>query len=116
MSSGIASGGVSQIPPDSPVIATATVTSATGDTLYTVPAGRKFYCQGASIAFGGPATDLDVYLRIDSTDVVSTLLKENESTVLNGNPLFLAEAGEVVKGRNGATSNTSLMTIWGYIL
>lgn len=116
MSSGIASGGVSTIPPDSPVIATAAVDSATGTTLYTVPAGRKFYCQGASIVLDGPATSLDLYFRIDSTDIISTLGKAEEPVVLTGNPLFFAEGGEVVKARNGSAAQTSLATIWGYIL
>jgi len=114
MSSGIASGAVAQIPPNTPIIATATINSTSGVTLYTVPAGRTFYCTGAVIVADGGTYEM--YIRIDSTDIITVKALNATPVNLSGQLIFAADAGEVVKGRMGSGATSGYMTIWGYIL
>jgi len=117
MSSGIANGAVSQIPPTNPVTVVATLNGATNPNLiYTVPTGKTFYCTGMSVSFNGSAgTSQIITISVDSVDILAVQCKDEEpATVLYGTPLFAATSGEEVEG--SLPASLSYVNLWGYLL
>lgn len=112
MSSGIANGAVSTIPPNNPVYASAATTGVGTDTvIYTVPTGRTFYCTGLLVsceAAGG------VIVKVNGVSIIDTDFAGLEKQALNGNPIFAATSGQTITIRGGA--NDFFGTVWGYYL
>lgn len=114
MASSLSSGAVAQIPPSIPVTSYALVTDTTGQTLYTVPANRTFYCTGMSIIPSGG--NYDVYLKVGGTDIMRLLGLDSQPIEPQGFPIFVATAGQTVVGRMAAGGTTAFFNIWGFIL
>lgn len=112
MSSGIANGAVGQIPPTSPVIASAAVSNGNAVTLYTVPTGRTFYCTGFAISCNNIGW---VQVLVNAAQVLYFDMAADSNTGGNGNPIFAATSGQAVTIDNTGGSDHTV-SIWGYNL
>lgn len=112
MSSGIANGAVSTIPPNSPIYASAASTGVGNDAIiYTVPTGKTFYCQGLLVSCEAAGA---VIVKVNGVSIIDTDFAGLEKLPINGNPIFAATSGQTITIRGGA--NDFFGTVWGYNL
>lgn len=104
----VLSGGISLPQPTStqtPVYGSCT-TAASGTTVYTVPAGKTFYCTGAMFYNAAAAlADLNGFKIATGTAI---------ATVFSGGILFKATEGTNIVVTSTAAGNT--VGIWGYVV
>lgn len=114
MSSGITSGSISLLPPAEPVTA-ADNDIEEGETLYTVPTGKTFYCYGGII--GNPSTTANIGLKVDLVQAISLLVVANGSVPFGNGfvPVFIATSGQVITLSPASGINNTNVTIWGFL-
>lgn len=88
---------------------------SSGTTVYTVPTGKTFYCQGAIFCAGGAK---DLLLKVNGTTV---LVAEFETagpfiTTLYGGPLFAATSGQVITIVEAGSGGNNTISLFGYLL
>lgn len=92
MSSGIANGAVSTIPPNDPFSATAFVNAATTTNIYTVPPGKTLYITSLTMIPGASTNArvlIDAAIAFRADGIASPLQ-------ISDNPLLTLNAGEVL--------------------
>ena len=84
--------------------------ASTDTVLYTVTAGKTFYCMGY---FLSTSTNANIGLKSDGVAVVKGTLSGNTGTSASGNLLFKTAATKNITGHTGVA--TSLYgSFWGY--
>lgn len=82
----------------------------TGTTIYTVTAGKTFYCFGVTLSCNS-ATEMG--LSVAATQVLSGQVTTAASVVFTGGIVFTATAGQAITISGiGAAENSA--SIWGY--
>jgi hypothetical protein len=110
MSSGLANGAVSTIPPNSPVYVYFNMTGSVV-TYYTVPTGKTFYCQG--IFINCTSTGIGT-MYVDATTLFALEMTETQTQTVAGNPIFSMTEGETLRAQK--TTGDYSIAVWGYLL
>jgi hypothetical protein len=116
MSTGITSGSVAIIPPQNPVSATSPNGGTNQDTIYTVPAGKTFYCIGI-MASNSNALIANYVFKTGATVLFGGFaIPTNGNVSVTGQPLFTATTGQVITMNNTVGHNNNEGVIWGFLL
>jgi len=92
------------------LVSVCAVNQNTGTTLYTVTAGKTFYCLGLVMTNTNAAIQR---ITADGTDVVSGICAINTTYTVSGNGIIF----KALAGKNiviNATVNNNYVTMWGY--
>lgn len=112
MSSSLSAGATAAIPPKNPIIASANVSGGVAVTLYTVPAGRTFYCTQVT---AGCSNTGWLQILIEATQIYYFDMVEAQVVTINGDVLFAMNAGEDLNiDDTGGSGHT--VTVSGFIL
>jgi hypothetical protein len=93
------------------VITATAINQASGSTVYTVPAGKIFYCTHCSLASGGNS---QMHVLVAATETLFANCPANDTKVLTGGILFLATAAQAITFTWNVSSGSC--TLSGYLV
>jgi hypothetical protein len=82
-----------------------------GATVYTVTAGKTFYCTGASVA---SAANAFVGVNVDGVATIVCEVLGATTALFTGGVVFTAAATKAITFYTNAGANTGFITVWGY--